>query len=196
MSWSWVEELCRPPVTARAKSDTNKDWALWVRARRAEVLGVKNKFYSYMIGKSTKAERVRWNREIQRKGGCLRCDFYHNVVIRWLSNASLLCFLFLPQRACKMAGCPSKMGPERCSRSRPLFYGWRSCSLKGKCLSKGHKVNSFTRAVWKSESGAFPFVALSTSRQAHALLDTYSFTLSAFTIQRQADVLKTKLEPA
>lgn len=34
-------------------------------------------------------------------------------------------------------------GPlEMISRSRPLFYSWRSCSREGKRLTKGHTVNS------------------------------------------------------
>lgn len=36
------EEIFRPLLSARAKSDTSKDWTLGVTARIAEVLGVKN----------------------------------------------------------------------------------------------------------------------------------------------------------
>lgn len=70
MSWGWEEEVFRPPLSARAKSDTSKDWAIWVAARIADVLGVKNKFYCYMIGKRKKADRVRWNGDTEPWGLC------------------------------------------------------------------------------------------------------------------------------
>ena len=62
------EEIFRPPLSTRAKSDTNEDRTLRVTARRAKVLGVKTKFYCHMIGKRKKAEKVKMKWRNREKG--------------------------------------------------------------------------------------------------------------------------------
>lgn len=108
-----------------------------------------------------------WNREVERRG--LRCDFYHNAMMRWLSDGFLLCFLFLPEGHVKCwdvnAGGALRDDPG----SRPSVYSWRSCGLEGKCLTQGHS-EFFSRAVWKPETWVFPFVALSIQDERMLLL--------------------------
>ena len=93
LEWAGVErrKYLDPHWEPEQHQITNKHWAIWVTARITEVLGVKNKFYCNMIGKMRKAERVRWNGEIERRGlsevwFLSRC---HDKMTQWCAPALL-----------------------------------------------------------------------------------------------------------
>ena len=92
ISWSGEEEIFRPPLSAREKSDTNKDRTLRVTARRAEVLGVKTKFYCHMIGKRKKAEKVKMKWRNREKGAVW--GVISITVPRWDDSAMDSCFAY------------------------------------------------------------------------------------------------------